>query len=156
VVEYDPAWPALFEALTAPVRDAVAGLGAEVEHVGDVVVRSPDDVPEAIARLGSLGYVHEGDLGIPGREAFLWPPGTTRHHLYVVVAGSPPHRDHVQFRDHLRTHSEAAAEYAELKREVAQLHRADREAYTDAKAAFVARVLTPEAPGSVPSARPRP
>jgi GrpB-like predicted nucleotidyltransferase (UPF0157 family) len=157
VGEYDPSWPALFEALAAPVREAVDDLGAGVEHVGstavpglaakpvidiDVVVPSPDDVPGAIERLGALGYVHEGDTGIAGREAFLWPPGAVRHHLYVVVAGSAPHLDHVRFRDHLRAHPEAAAEYAALKRNLALAHRADRDAYTDAKAGFVAAVLT--------------
>jgi GrpB-like predicted nucleotidyltransferase (UPF0157 family) len=162
VVEYDPAWPSLFEALAAPVRDAVGDLGAEVEHVGstavpglaakpvidvDVVVRSPDDVPEAIERLRGLGYVHEGDLGIVGREAFLPPPGAVRHHLYVVVAGSAPHLEHIRFRDHLRAHPDAAAEYAELKRGLAQTHRADRDAYTAAKAGFVAATLTRAAPG---------
>ena len=162
MVEYDPAWPEVFEALAAPVRDAVDDLGAEVEHVGstavpglaakpvidmDVVVSSPDDVPEAIERLSALGYVHEGDEGIAGRAAFLWPPGAVRHHLYVVVAGSAPHADHVRFRDHLRAHPEAAAEYAALKRELALGHRADRDAYTEAKAGFVAMVLTRAAPG---------
>jgi GrpB-like predicted nucleotidyltransferase (UPF0157 family) len=162
VVEYDPAWPAVFEELAAPVRDAVDDLGADVEHVGstavpglaakpvidiDVVVRSPDDVPEAIERLRRLGYVHEGDQGISGRAAFLWPPGAARHHLYVVVAGSPPHLDHVRFRDYLCAHPEAAAEYAALKRELAVTHRAHRDAYTDAKAEFVAATLSRAAPG---------
>jgi GrpB-like predicted nucleotidyltransferase (UPF0157 family) len=161
-VEYDPAWPAVFEALAAPVRDAVDNLGAEVEHVGstavpglaakpvidmDVVVASPDDVPAAIELLSALGYVHEGDEGISGREAFRWPPGAARHHLYVVVAGSAPHLDHIRFRDHLRADPEAAAEYAALKRELALRHRADRDAYTDAKADYVATVLTRAAPG---------
>jgi GrpB-like predicted nucleotidyltransferase (UPF0157 family) len=161
-VDYDPAWPAVFEALAAPVRDAVDDLGADVEHVGstavpglaakpvidiDVVVRSPDDVPAAIERLGALGYVHEGDGGVAAREVFLWPPGSVRHHLYVVVAGSAPHVDHIRFRDHLRAHPEAAAEYAALKRELAREHRTDRDAYTDAKAGFVAAALTRAAPG---------
>lgn len=161
-MDYDPAWPAVFEALAAPVRDAVDDLGADVEHVGstavpglaakpvidiDVVVRSPDDVPAAIEQLGALGYVHERDGGSAGREAFRWPPGSVRHHLYVVVAGSAPHVDHIRFRDHLRAHPEAAAEYAALKRELAREHRTDRDAYTDAKAGFVAAALTRAAPG---------
>ena len=162
MVDHDPAWPAVFEALAAPVREAVADLGAEVEHVGstsvpglaakpvidmDVVVHSPDGVPEAIERLGVLGYVREGDMGIAGREAFLWPAGAVRHHLYVVVAGSRQHLDHIRFRDHLRAHPQVAAEYAALKRELAHRHGADRNAYADAKAGFVAAALSRAAPG---------
>ncbi len=126
VVDYDDAWPALFEELAGPVREACSDLGAEVEHVGstavpglaakpivdiDVVVRSAADVPAAIERLRSLGYVYQGDKGIPGREAFLWPPGSTPHHLYVVGAGNEPHRSHSALRDYLRAHPDAAREY---------------------------------------------
>jgi GrpB-like predicted nucleotidyltransferase (UPF0157 family) len=107
----------------------------------DVVVRSAADVPVAIERLRTLGYVYQGDKGIAGREAFMWPPHAPRHHLYVVVAGSKPHADHVRFRDHLRRHPEVAREYAELKKALADQHRNDRERYTEAKAEFISRTL---------------
>jgi hypothetical protein len=40
----------------------------------DVVLRSPRDRDEAIERLRTIGYVHQGYLGIAGREAFRAPP----------------------------------------------------------------------------------
>lgn len=156
IVDYDESWPALFEELVRPVRAAVSGLASEVEHVGstavpglaakpvidiDVVVRSPDDVSGAIERLRGLGYVYQGDKGIPGREAFLWPPQSVPHHLYVVVAGSGPHVDHVAFRDHLRRNADAAREYAALKRALAERYGEDRIGYTNAKSDFVANAL---------------
>jgi GrpB-like predicted nucleotidyltransferase (UPF0157 family) len=135
----------------------VADLGADVEHVGstavaalaakpiidiDVVVGSVQDVPVAIERLRELGYVYQGDKGVPGREAFLWPPGTRRrHHAYVVVAGSRPHDDHVTFRNYLRTHPEVAARYAALKRELAERFRENQLGYGNARDQFVAAVL---------------
>lgn len=156
VADYDPGWPAVFEELARPVREAVADLGADVEHVGstsvpglaakpiidiDVAVPAASDVPAAIERLRALGYVYQGEKGIRGRHAFLWPPQTVRHHVYVVVSGSPPHADHLIFRDHLRAHPEVGVKYAELKRELAGRHRDDQLAYTEAKDAFVADVL---------------
>ncbi len=156
VAEYDEQWPRLFEQIAQPVRDAVADLGAVVEHVGstavpglaakpiidvDVVVRSAGDVPAAIERLRELGYVYQGDKGIRGREAFMWPPGATRHHLYVVVAGSQPHTDHIRFRDYLRRHPEVAREYAALKIDLAARYRDDRLGYTTAKTAFITEVM---------------
>jgi GrpB-like predicted nucleotidyltransferase (UPF0157 family) len=156
VAEYEAGWPLLFDELANPVRAALADLAAEVEHVGstavpglaakpivdiDVVVRSTEDVPTAIERLRALGYVYQGDKGIAGREAFLWPPGAERHHLYVVVAGSPPLADHLDFRDYLRAHPDVAAQYASLKRELAARYGEDRIGYTDAKDEFVAGVL---------------
>jgi GrpB-like predicted nucleotidyltransferase (UPF0157 family) len=156
IADPDPGWPALFERLAGPVREAVADLHARVEHVGstsvpglaakpiidmDVVVASPADVPGAIERLRRLGYVPQGDKGIAGREAFLWPRGLPVHHLYIVVDGSRPHTDHTRFRDRLRAHPEVAREYAALKRDLARRHGADRIAYTDAKTAFIAATL---------------
>jgi GrpB-like predicted nucleotidyltransferase (UPF0157 family) len=156
VAEYDEQWPNLFEDIARPVREAVADLGAGVEHVGstsvpglaakpvidvDVVVRSAEDVPTAVERLQSLGYIYQGDKGIKGREAFMWPGDAQRHHLYVVVAGSQPHADHIQFRDYLRRHPELAQEYAALKRSLARMHADDRLAYTNSKADFIAKVL---------------
>jgi GrpB-like predicted nucleotidyltransferase (UPF0157 family) len=156
VADYNELWPALFEEFAGPVREAVADLGAHVEHVGstavaglaakpiidiDVVVRSHDDVAGAIERLRAIGYTYQGDKGIRGREAFLWPRGVTPHHIYVVVSGSQPHINHVEFRDYLRAHPGVAAQYGELKRELAELHREDPVGYNNAKDAFVAGVL---------------
>ncbi|MDA8373839.1 MAG: GrpB family protein [Actinomycetota bacterium] len=156
VVDWDPAWPHAFQELAEPLRRATQGLGAKVEHVGstavdglaakpiidiDVVLRSPASIPEAIARLGRLGYRHQGDHGIPGREAFAWPPWAKRHHLYLVVAGSEPHLNHIAFRDHLRSHPEDAAAYAALKRHLAHSFRHHRAAYTEGKSAFVRGIL---------------
>ncbi len=157
VVEYDPSWPARFAALASRAAAALArapGVPARIEHVGstavpglpakpvidlDVVVE-PEDVPRAVARLAALGYVHEGDKGLPGREAFRPPPGDPRHHLYVCTPDAPAYRDHVLFRDYLRARPDVAAEYAALKRVLAARHAGERDAYQAAKGAFVTAV----------------
>jgi GrpB-like predicted nucleotidyltransferase (UPF0157 family) len=156
VVEYDDRWPIDFEEIARPVRVAVADLDAQVEHVGstsvpglsakpiidvDVVVSSAADVPMAIDRLRSLGYVYQGDKGIGGREAFMWPRGARPHHLYVVVRGSGPHLDHLRFRNYLRDHPDVAREYAVLKASLAEQHGGDGLGYTNAKSDFVTGVL---------------
>jgi GrpB-like predicted nucleotidyltransferase (UPF0157 family)/chloramphenicol 3-O-phosphotransferase len=156
IADPDPGWPALFERLAEPVREALGGIGARVEHVGstsvpglaakpivdmDVVLASAADVQAAIERLRGLGYVYQGDKGIDGREAFLWPAGAPVHHLYVVVEGNRPHAEHVRFRDHPRNSPDVARAYAALKRDLARRHGADRLAYTEAKTAFIAAAL---------------
>lgn len=153
IVDYDERWPLLFEALAAPIREAV---GARVEHIGstavpglaakpvidiDVVVPTERDVPAAVERLRGLGYVHQGDKGVPGREAFLWPDGMEPHHVYVVIVGGPALASHLAFRDRLRADPAVAARYAELKRKLAARFGSDRLGYTEAKGAFVAEVL---------------
>jgi GrpB-like predicted nucleotidyltransferase (UPF0157 family) len=156
VVDYDPDWPRQFERLRERALRALGDLDAVVEHVGstavpglaakpvidlDVVVRSAADVPRAIERLAGLGYAHVGDKGVPGRDAFRWPPGESRHHLYVVVDGTPAYRRHVVIRDYLRSHPEEARAYGELKQRLSVQYRSDREAYTSAKDVFTDRIM---------------
>ena len=155
ITAYDPSWPGVFEALRVRAAEALGPLVLAIEHVGstavpglaakpivdlDVVVCAAD-VPAAIRALERLGYRHEGNLGIEGREAFVWPAGTPRHHLYVCPAGSPELARHLAFRDRLRADPEVACAYAKLKRELATAYHHDRGAYTEAKSAFIQSVL---------------
>ena len=158
IVDYDPEWPRRYEALRAPLAAAVGELAAEIVHLGstsvqglaakpvidiNIQLRSREDLPAVIERLAGLGYAHEGDLGIPGREAFATPPGYSAHdhHLYVCAPDWGGHGDQVAFRDYLRAHPSAARAYARLKRSLAARHRNNRGAYANAKAGFVAAVL---------------
>jgi GrpB-like predicted nucleotidyltransferase (UPF0157 family)/chloramphenicol 3-O-phosphotransferase len=156
VCDYDEAWPKLFREIAAPVQTVLSDIVVAVEHVGstavpgvaakpvidvDVVLHSAEEVPMAIERLRELGYLYQGDKGIAGREAFLRPPQSPVHHLYVVVAGSKPLADHIEFRDYLRSNPQAAREYGELKRALADEHRNDRHRYTDAKERFISQTL---------------
>jgi GrpB-like predicted nucleotidyltransferase (UPF0157 family) len=106
-----------------------------------VVIASDEDLPEAIERLEGIGYSARGDLGVPGREAFSWPEGETRHHLYVSPTTSEELRAQVRFRDLLLSDPRLAAEYVALKRELAATYRDDRPSYTDGKTDFIAAAL---------------
>ncbi len=118
------------------------GLAAKPIVDIDVVVPSQDEIPDVVRRLASGGYVHRGDLGIAGREAFDVPPDSPYHHLYVVATGTKPYLDHVLLRDYLRGHPDAAERYGRRKLEVAHLITAEsREAYMRAKAAIVEELL---------------
>ncbi|MEV0280826.1 GrpB family protein [Streptomyces sp. NPDC050610] len=156
IVEYDPRWPVIFGRLAAVIRDGLGPLLLRIEHVGstavpglpakpivdmDAVIPAGADPAEAIAALRPLGYTHEGDLGIPGREAFAAPEGAPAHHLYVCAADSPELARHVAFRDFLRAHPDRARRYGELKRELASRYRDDRSAYTEGKSVFIGKAL---------------
>ncbi len=156
VVEYDPLWPRIFEELRAPLVAALGDLAVTVEHIGstavpglaakpvidlDLVVPSSADIPAAIRRLASLGYVHRGDLGILGREAFISPSQKPRHHLYACPLNSDELHRHRSFRDYLLTHPDDARDYGTLKKAAALRFRDDRVAYVAAKSRFVEEVL---------------
>ncbi|HEY3322487.1 MAG TPA: GrpB family protein [Planctomycetota bacterium] len=156
VVDYDKRWPQIFEALRLRVVTTLGSVALAVEHVGstsvpglaakpiidmDVVVGSEAAVPVAIQRLATLGYVHRGNLGVAGREAFQSPPDAPAHHLYVCAADAEALRRHLCFRNFLRAHPDEARAYAELKKTLALRFRNDRDAYTEAKTGFVLAVL---------------
>lgn len=156
IADYDPAWPAAFAELRNQIAAVLGPLAQRIEHVGstavpglpakpiidlDVVIAARADLPEVITRLAALGYRHEGDLGIAGREAFASPAAAPARHLYVCTADSPELARHLAFRDYLRTHPGHARAYAELKRSLAAQFRSDRDAYSRSKAAFVEQAL---------------
>jgi GrpB-like predicted nucleotidyltransferase (UPF0157 family) len=69
------------------------------------------------------------------------PHGARRtHHVHMTETDGEMWR-RLAFRDYLQAHPEDARRYERLKRELARAHRADREAYTDAKATFVAEIM---------------
>jgi GrpB-like predicted nucleotidyltransferase (UPF0157 family) len=156
VIPYDPGWPQLFRSLARRIAPALRGLDATIEHVGstavpglaakpivdmDVVVGAPELTPAAVGRLEGLGYVHQGDGGIVGRESFAPPAGWDYHHLYLVVAGNEPHRDHIDLRDYLRSHPAELERYAAVKLAAAPLLSPDRPAYFAAKDPLIRELL---------------
>lgn len=64
------------------------------------------------------------------------------HHLHLVPVGSKRFEDELAFRDRLRNDPAVAEKYTALKRELATRFATDREAYTEAKAAFIVRELS--------------
>ncbi|HTK30010.1 MAG TPA: GrpB family protein [Vicinamibacterales bacterium] len=156
VVDYDPAWREVFVRVARPVRDALGPLAQTIEHVGStsvpglaakpivdisVVVATDADLPAAIERLAALGYRHQGDLGVEGREAFHAPEGLPPHNLYVCPRGSLGLVNQIAVRDHLRAHAEVAAAYAALKKSLAEKHPDDIGAYVEGKTDFVLGML---------------
>jgi GrpB-like predicted nucleotidyltransferase (UPF0157 family) len=63
--------------------------------------------------------------------------GVRTHQIHVCAAGSAWERRHLAFRDHLRTHPEDAAAYAELKRRLVAEHPNDVMTYVDGKTTFI-------------------
>jgi GrpB-like predicted nucleotidyltransferase (UPF0157 family) len=155
VVDYDSAWPGVFEEIRARVWPAVSDLANRVEHVGSTavpglaakpvididVVAPPHVIRDTIARLEALGYEHEGDLGVPAREAFRAPPDFPRHHLYLCPEGSVALANHIALREHLRSSPSDARAYGDLKKRLAREFTDDRDGYGRGKTQFILRVL---------------
>ena len=117
----------------------------------DIIIESRELLPEICIKLRKLGYIHNGDQGISGREAFKreseevpYTPARKKwlfHHLYVVDKNSKELKRHLYFRDYLRSHLEAIEEYANLKRNLARIYRNQIDNYVDGKSTFIEKIL---------------
>ncbi len=157
VQPYDEKWPIDFAEISAEIRDALGDLALSIEHVGstsvpglpakpiidiDVVIRGREALGAVIDALARIGYKHEGDQGIPGREAFKYEgkEHLRKHHLYVCAKDSAELKRHVAFRDYLRAHPGAVSEYGRIKEEGAALYPYDIDGYIAHKSPFIERI----------------
>ena len=157
LVEYDPSWPARFEAIRRDIERACGDLIVRVEHVGSTSIpgmaakpiidvqpglRTFEDGFQCVEPMRRLGYVSRGEWGMPGRHYFVRDHADgLREHVHMLVVDSERWHEMPLFRDYLIARPEAAREYEALKRRLAVEFGFDREQYTDAKAEFVQRVL---------------
>lgn len=151
VVDYDPQWPRQFAELKRCLQKALAGLATVVEHVGstavpgmaakpviDVMVAVPDSDDESayVSGVEQCGVaLRSKDDG--HRYFRPSPPQPRDKQIHVVDIGSDWQRRHLLFRDYLRAHPDVAADYGELKRQLALTYRDDRLAYNAAKTHFI-------------------
>ena len=157
VQSYDKTWADDFVAIRDELNDALKDLALRIEHVGstsveglsakpiidiDVVIQDRADLPKVIQALQEIGYSHEGDQGISGREAFKYE-GTDhlrKHPLYVCALDANELKRHITFRDYLRSNPDAVAEYSRIKEEGAELYPWDIDKYIEHKSPFIESV----------------
>ena len=159
IVDYDPRWPQRFALESARLRSVLAEPLLEIEHHGSTAVPGLAGKPvidmlvavESIARAARYAAVltESGYEAVDPRYREIWPErivlirrehGRRTCHVHLMLRDHPMWERLLAFRDHLRAHHEAAAEYAELKRSLASAHGNDRHAYMSAKSEFINRV----------------
>ena len=156
VVPWSADWARDFERVSADLCTALATVpGTRIEHVGstavpglaakpildiDVIV-SRADVAAAVEALTVIGYVHRGDLGVVGREAFHPPDEQPRRNVYVCEDGTTNVRNHLAVRDTLKARDDLRDAYAEVKLALADDPEVDIDTYIARKSAVVSRVL---------------
>ena len=157
VVPYDEQWNLDFLQIKAELSDALGQLAIGIEHVGstsvqglsakpiidiDVIIKDYTVLENVVSALREIGYQHEGNLGIVGREAFKYDgkEHLQKHHLYVCPEDSPELKRHIAFRDYLRTHPDAVREYSHIKEEAVKQFPDDIERYIGYKSPFIEKI----------------
>jgi GrpB-like predicted nucleotidyltransferase (UPF0157 family) len=155
ISEYDPAWAVIFARWRSQIAAALGASATRIDHVGstavpglaakpviDIMISVPDtgDEPSYLPACISTGLVlrarEEGHL-------LLWPPPASPREVHVHICNSGGHwgRDELLFRDYLAANSAARDQYAALKRDLIARWHDDRQAYGEAKTAFVLDTL---------------
>jgi GrpB-like predicted nucleotidyltransferase (UPF0157 family)/ribosomal protein S18 acetylase RimI-like enzyme len=154
---YDPSWPDRFDQERAALEGAIGTWATGgIHHVGSTAVPGLDAKPiidilvgvESLSAsracfdpLARLGYLY-APYRTNEMHWFCKPhPSRRTHHLHLVPTDSTWFRDELAFRDQLRGSPETAEDYVTLKRDLANRFTNDREAYTNAKAEFICRIL---------------
>ena len=150
VVPYDETWSSSFEEIKKEIESVIGELIIGIEHVGstsveglsakpcidiDVIIKDYSIFDDVVSKLETIGYIHEGDLGIKDREAFKYlnKPHLQQHHLYVCPQYSEELHRHIIFRDFLRANPEVSKRYGAVKEKTAQLFLNDIEKYIEYK-----------------------
>lgn len=158
VQPYSREWEKNFLDIRNEIQDTLGELALRIEHVGstavpglsakpiidiDVVIKDDSALDAVVSKLQAIGYMHEGDLGIAGREAFAYEgkEHLQKHHLYVCPSDSAELKRHLAFRDYLRSHPDAVSEYGRLKEDGAKLHPDDVDKYIEHKSPFIEKTL---------------
>lgn len=156
LVDYDPAWPSLFEDEAGRIRQALRDVAVRIEHVGstavpglaakpvvDIQVSVDVMVPRDrfVVPLVALGYEFVPDPTDTEHEYFKKEVnGTRTYQIHVCPVDSEWERRHLAFRDHLRANPDDATLYAQLKRQLAADHPRDILAYIDGKTPFIREI----------------
>lgn len=157
VLPYDKVWAQNFSNIKDELQSDLGNLSLGIEHIGstsvpglsakpiidiDVIIRDYSLFGDVVDVLRSIGYRHEGDQGVIGREAFKYDgkEHLQKHHLYVCPQDSPELKRHIAFRDYLRSHPKAVREYGRIKAEGAALYPYDIEKYIEHKSPFIQRI----------------
>lgn len=139
VVDYDKKWIDDFLKIKNELNKVLT-VSCQMQHVGstsipgmkakpiidiDVGLENWNDFEAVKKALAAIGYEHEGDRGITGREAFCRDGKVHNeildnidHHLYVCSVDNEEYKRHILFRDYLKNHDETRDRYNQIKDEI--------------------------------------
>lgn len=149
VEPYNSKWPLEFEKINSELLPTIGNDVVSIEHVGSTavpglwaksiidlnIVVERENISLIIKKLSTIGYIHEGDLGIKDREAFCYCDKThlMHHHLYVCPTDSAELERQIKFRDYLRKNPDDCEKYSNIKIEMAKKYPYDIDSYIKGK-----------------------
>ena len=156
IQKYQPSWVDDFISIKEVIKKSLWEIDVKIEHVGstaiknlaakpiidiDLVYKSPESFEGIKVKLEKIGYYHNGDQGIEGREVFKRENlkrnhlllDAINHHLYVCQTDNEELQRHLIFRNYLREDEEERKKYQEIKYDIAEKANQDRKVYAKLK-----------------------
>ncbi len=157
VTQYQSSWPNDFVKIRNYLDTGITYYHS-IEHTGStsvpgmvakpiidiIIVVQLGKMSDMIEELSRLGYSHQGDLGIPGREAFDYLPAHLQlptHHLYTCYPDANQLLGHVAFRLFMRESPEWREKLSALKLECDKKFDSNRQQYMDGKREMVEHII---------------
>jgi len=169
LVPYTVEWERIFKEEAEAISQALGKILLAIHHIGSTsipgivakpivdilpVVKNIHDVDRLTPALEALGYEARGEFGMPGGRFFVKQKnGKRTFNVHIFEEEHPDVERHLRFRDYLRTHSEDAMVYSELKKSLVMRSSHDIERYCWGKEdlvrsldekAFLWRTLNPK------------
>ncbi len=164
LLKYQDSWIDDFNKLKIVLEQNISVNNIRIEHIGstsinglaakpiidiDIVYEKTESFREIKKSLTALGYYHNGNQGIIGREVFKRSDkegshiiiDSIKHHLYVCHTNNNELRRHLFFRDYLRHNPEQVEEYNNLKFKIAELSNQCRKEYAKLKEAMATEFI---------------
>jgi len=152
--EYDPTWPARFDARAAELREILGDRARPIEHIGstavpglaakpvvDIVVgiEDPDDEMAYLPELEAAGY----DLRVrePGHRCLRIGEPDEPVNLHCYPPDHAEIRKYLIFRDRLRDDDDDRRLYEATKRSLADREWPDMNYYAEAKRPVIDAIL---------------
>lgn len=109
------------------------------------LVNNLEHADKAQHSLEQLGYQYKGEYGLENRRyCVLYNTEETIGfvHLHIYEQNAKAAKEHIKFRDYLRTDRKSALQYEFLKFKILEEVDGKRSAYTEAKSDFIRTILS--------------
>jgi len=162
ILPYQSEWPTLAIDLIRLIKDLAGTNLIEIEHIGSTSVPglSAKPIIDLMAKFKNFesidSFIADNLLQLPEwnlvplelderpwrRFCVMVKDSHRFAHLHLVPSNSERWNQHILFREILRKDEHLRNEYQEFKNHLARDLGSDREAYTQAKAEFIEKVLS--------------
>lgn len=155
---YSPLFPGLFAKEKARIAQHFL-FPASIEHVGstsvpglggkgiiDIAIAVEKNcMEEAKNKLQELNYEFRPSFSTPDRFYFITylpdpEENSRRYHIHLTYPESKEWKELIGFRDYLRTHPEAMEEYANVKKQAAEIANQDGDQYRKMKEPILQKI----------------